>query len=46
MTSNKPAEIVEKIEKPKELNPEINQPKQEVIRKGGKTITRMMVEGF
>ena len=33
---------VEKVEQPKE-NP---QPKQEVIRKDGKTITRMMVEGF
>ena len=33
---------VEKVEQPKE-NP---QPRQEVVRKGGKTITRMMVEGF
>lgn len=38
LTKEKPAESVEKVEKP--------QPKQEVIRKGGKTVTRMMVEGF
>ena len=29
-----------------EQKQENNQPKQEIIRKGGKTITRMMVEGF
>lgn len=33
---------VEKVEQPKENH----QPKQEIIKKGGKTITRMMVEGF
>ena len=42
MTSNKPAETVEKVDQPKE-NP---QPRQEIVRKGGKTITRMIVEGF
>ena len=33
---------VEKVEQPKKNT----QPRQEVIRKGGKTITRMMVKGF
>jgi len=41
MTNNKPSEQAEKVEKQ-----ENNQPKPTVIRKGGKTITRMEIPDF